>query len=33
MPYLGILGVEFENNIAVFKITTLEIFLLQNFVR
>ena len=33
MPHLGILGVEFENNIVIFKITTLEFVLLQNFVR
>ena len=33
MIYLGILGLEFENNIVIFEISTLEFVYLQNFVR
>ena len=33
MPYLGIFGLEFENNIVMFEISTLEFFQLQNFVK
>ena len=31
MPDLGILGLEFENNIVIFEISTLEFVQLQNF--
>ena len=31
MPYLGVFGLEFENNIVMFEISTLEFVLLQNF--
>ena len=33
MPYLDTFGPEFENNIAIFEINTLEFVLLQNFVK
>ena len=33
MPYLGAFGLELENNIVIFKITTLEYVWLQNFVK
>ena len=31
MPHLGIFGLEFENNIVIFEISTLEFVQLQNF--
>ena len=31
MPYFGIFGLEFENTIVVFEISTLEFVYLQNF--
>ena len=31
MPYLGIFELEFENNIFIFEISTLELVYLQNF--
>ena len=31
MPDLGIFGLEYENNIVIFEINTLELVLLQNF--
>ena len=33
IPYLGIFGLEFENNIAIFEISTLEFVKLRNFVK
>ena len=33
MPNLGILGLVFENNIAIFEISNLEFALLQNFTK
>ena len=33
MPYLGIFGLEFENNIAIFEVSTVEFIQLQNFVK
>ena len=33
MPNLGILGLVFENNIAIFEISNLEFALLQNFAK
>ena len=32
MPDLGIFGIEFENDIAIFEMSALEFVLLQNFV-
>ena len=33
MPYFGIFGLEFEKNIAIFQITTLEFVILLNFTK
>ena len=33
IPYLGIFGLEFENNVVIFEITTLELVKLGNFVK
>ena len=33
MPYLGIFRLEFENNIVIFEISTLEFAQVQNFVK
>ena len=33
MPYLGIIGLEFENNIVIFEISTLKLVKLSNFVK
>ena len=33
MPDLGVFGLEFENNIALFEISTLEFVYLQNFTK
>ena len=33
MPYLGVFGLEFENNIVIFDVNTLEFVYLENFLK